>query len=791
MSRSCAEPRLLTAVAFFLMLVPSQAFSQATYSGRDRQLEVAIPRIEATAMIDGILDEGVWSQAAVLTGFSQYQPVDSRPAEEETTVYVWYAPDAIYFGVRAGEAHGDVVRATSANRDNIGAEDQVQILLDTYDDRRNSFAFMVNPLGVQADGTRADAFGGGAGGRSAMGGGMRSMNFLDGNIDLNPDYYFESKGRLVPGGYEVEIRIPFKSLRYQEGDIQNWGLHVLRKSQHSGYQDSWAPAVRASASFLGQAGELIGLTDMKRGLVLEVTPTATGRLDGSRDDDGSWGYDADGELGADVRWGLLQNLTLNGTINPDFSQVEADVGQVTLNERFALFYPEKRPFFLDGLELFDTPGQLIYTRRIAAPVVGTKIAGKVGALNIATILAADDRSYSDSGHDNPMYVVTRLRRDFGRNATVGGVLTAREENGDFSRLAGIDTRLYHDMMYYVEMQAVGSVTERAGAGTNGTSWTAAWDRTGRGWGFHYELEGISKDFEAAAGFVNRTNIMSGRASNRFTWYGSPSAFVQTASTFISLSRMWAYDDPGAGAIEGGDSVSPSATLRGGWSVGGNIARNFYAYKPSDYTSYTIDPPAGSGGLMVAPFVVPGIEDNQWTGSIRLTTPTWRLFTASASWGFGRTPIFREAAPGSSNQVTASIDLRPTQSLRATFQYTRLALDRVRDDSRYSTEDIPRLKIEYQLTRALFVRFIGQYTARDRSPLVDRNGAGILVNGVADTGSSDNTFQTDWLFSYRPMPGTLLYLGYGATLLEPESFRYRQMKRQADGFFAKASYLIRV
>ncbi len=777
------RPFAAPCVALVLVLSATPVAAQQVYSGRDRQLQVEIPRIEAAIVVDGVLDEAVWMQAAVLNGFSQYQPVDSRPAEEETTVYVWYAPDAIHFGVKAAEAHGDVVMATQANRDNIAAEDQVQILLDTYDDRRNSFLFMVNPLGVQADGTRADAFGGGAGGRSAMGGGMRSMNFLDGNIDLNPDYYFESKGRLVEGGFEVEIRIPFKSLRYQEGDVQNWGLHVLRKSQHSGYQDSWAPVVRASASFLGQAGELVGLRDMKRGLVLEITPTATGRLDGSRESDGAWGYDADGEFGADVRWGISQNLTLNGTINPDFSQVEADIGQVTLNERFALFYPEKRPFFLDGLELFDTPGQLIYTRRIAEPVVGAKVAGKVGALNVATILAADDASNSASGDDNPLFLVTRLRRDFGRNATLGGVLTAREDGGDFSRLVGLDTRLYHDRMYYVEMQAVGSISEVDGVGTDGASWSAAWDRTGRSWGFHYEIEGVSQDFQAAAGFVNRTNILSGRASNRLTMYGSPTAFLQTASAFITLSRTWAYDDPGAGAIEGSESVSPSATLRGGWSLGGNIARNFYAFEPWMYSAYSL-----GGGQA---FVVPDIEDNLFTGSIRVTTPTWRLFTASASWGFGRTPIFREAAPGRQNQWTASVDLRPTQSLRATFQYTRLALDRTRDGSRYSTEDIPRLKVEYQLTRSIFLRFIGQYTARDRSALVNRDGLPILVNGTPDAGSIENLFQADWLFSYRPIPGTLLYLGYGATLEEPESFRYRQMKRQADGFFAKVSYLVRV
>jgi hypothetical protein len=297
-----------------------------SYNGREGRLKVVIPRVEAAAVVDGKLDEDVWRSAARLTGFSQYQPVDGRPAEEPTEVLVWYAPDAIWFGIRAREVHGDVVRATRANRDNISSEDHVQILLDTNNDRRLAFLFGVNAFGVQQDGTRSDQFGGGAGGFSATGGGSGSMNPLDGSVDLNPDYFFESKGQLVPGGYDVEVRIPFKSLRYQETAIQTWGIHVLRRIQHSGYQDSWAPAVRANASFLGQAGALDGLHQLRRGLVLELTPTAVARLDGAPATPTGWDYSSAGELSGDVRWGIKQSLTLNGTVNPDFSQVEGGRG---------------------------------------------------------------------------------------------------------------------------------------------------------------------------------------------------------------------------------------------------------------------------------------------------------------------------------------------------------------------------------------------------------------------------------------------------------------------------------
>ena len=760
-----------------------------TYSGRAHRTNVDIPRIEATVAVDGRLDESAWTRAARLTDFSQYQPVDGLAAVEPTEVLVWYGPDAIYFGIRARELHGDVVRATRANRDNITSEDRIQILLDTYNDHRIAFLFGVNALGVQEDGTRSDQFGGGAGGRSATGGGTRDINPLEGSLDLNPDYVFESRGRLVEGGYEVEIRIPFKSLRYQDGAVQTWGLNVVRRVQHSGYQDTWTTAVRASASFLGQSGTLDGLHDLKRGLVLEVTPTATGRLDGAPTANGGWGYASGGELGGDVRWGIKQNLTLSGTYNPDFSQVEADVGQVLLNERFALFYPEKRPFFLDGLELFDTPNQLIYTRSIVAPRGGAKLTGKLSRFNVAAMLVADDTLNSWNGGQAPLFGIARLRGDLGRSSTLGAVLTAREDGADYSRLAGADLRVYHSKLYFVELQAVQSGTDSAGQRKTGPLLEATWDRTGRAWGFHYTVQAVAPGFDAAAGFVNRTGIIRGDAFNRVSFYGGPDALVQTYGAFIGLERLWDYDRPADGSIEGNESLMPSATLRGGWQLGGSIVRAFFSYEPSQYSGYSVE--TGTGAQTdTAAFVVPGPERNQWSGSFGVTSPTYRIFTATASIAAGETPIFREAAPGSSLRIDASIDLRPTRALRGTLQFSRLALDRKRDGSRFSTETIPRLKVEYQLTRALFLRFVGQYSARSEAPLEDRTGNPILVNGVKDSGDTVNQFRMDWLFSYRPMPGTLVYLGYGSTLEEPQQSQFSNLQRQVDGFFAKVSYVFR-
>jgi len=764
--------------------------SAAVYDGRANRVHVDVPRIDTVVNIDGSLDEPVWRRAARLNGFSQYQPVDGRPAAEPTEVLVWYAPDAIYFGIRARELHGNVVRATHANRDNIDSEDQIQILLDTDNSRQIAFLFGVNPYGVQQDGTRSAQFAGGAGGASATGGGFRNINPLEGSVDLNPDYFFESKGRLVDGGYEVEMRIPFKSLRYQDARVQSWGLHILRRVQHSGFQDTWAPAIRANANFLAQSGTLDGLHDLRRGLVLEATPTMTAHADRSPALGNGRDYQKKADVGGDIRWGIRQNLTLNGTINPDFSQVEADIGQVLLNERFALFYPEKRPFFLDGLELFDSPNQLIYTRQIVAPKGGVKLTGKLAGLNIASIIAADDKQYSWTGAHSPLFGVSRLRYDFGSNNTLGGVLTAREDGADFSRVAGADFRFYHSKLYFAQFQAAQSWTDSSRNHLNGSLLQGDWDRTGRAWGFHYTLRSLDPDFRAASGFVNRTGIIETRAFNRLTAYGAQGALVQTYSTFLGLDRIWNNAGAGHGLAESTESITPTATIRGGWQLSGALTHSYFAFDPSLYANLTVQQSAGAV-VDTSAFVVPGPEKNELGGSLSLTTPTYRHFGGTASITRGQVPIFREAAPGNSSRIDAALDVRPTTAIRSSLQFSRLTIARREDGSRFSSETIPRVKIEYQVSPPIFLRLVGQYAARSRSTLRDRNGDPILVNGILDTGETTNEFSTDWLFSYRPVPGTLVYLGYGSTLDEPREFRFQNLQRTRDGFFGKVSYLFRL
>ena len=770
-------------LAVLLVLLQSASGQQPVYDGRLHQIEVQIPRIaDAAVHVDGVLDEPVWSKAALLTGFTQYRPVDSRPAEDTTQVLAFYGADAIYFGIRAYEAHGTVVRATLADRDNIDADDNIQILLDTFNDRRRALLFAVNPLGVQEDGVRSEGLAGAAGGQNA---GFR----FDGVIDLNPDYVYESHGHVTPWGYEVEVRIPFKSLRYQSGATQDWGIQITRITQHTGYEDTWAPVIRASASYLIQSGTLKSLTDLRRGLVMDVTPEFTSRLDGARDSPTSYTYrNIDPELGVNVRWGITQNLSAAGTVNPDFSQVEADVGQVTINQRFALFFPEKRPFFLEGLEQFDTPNALIYTRRIAAPVAGAKLTGKLGGTAVAYIGAVDDNGgVANAAH--PIFNLLRLRRDLGSSSTLGMVYTDQIVGSSWNRVLGVDARVIWKKIWFSDAQVVGSWTkEGTGAGVRaGQLWDVTlYDRTGYSYGNHAELVGISPDFAALSGFVNRVDVVSGRLANRFTWYGKPGAELENATTFILIQPVWHYRDflKLGSTFEGNVNEQWLLTLRGGWGVNANYQNAHQRFNPPDYAGYQVD----SAGTLI-PFIVPHGRYNLWGGNIGFNTPN-RALTLSANIGAGMGVIFSEAAESRGLNAFVEITWKPTNAVRLDGQWRHQRLTRAADGSWFSTANIPRLKLEYQLRRAIFFRYVGQYTAQQTAPLRDpRTGYPIVVNNSSLPMPSE--FRHDFLFSYKPIPGTVLFFGYGSSLTEPEPFNFGRLTRASDGFFLKASYLFRM
>ncbi len=608
----------------------------AVYSGRAGQVEVRVPRLEADLSVDGKLAEAVWGESAVLTGFSQFSPTDGIPAADTTQVLVWYSPTAIHFGVRAFEAHGPV-HATLADRDKISADDYIQILLSTFNDSRQALVFSVNPLGVQSDGALVET-------GSTSGNGFNSAVVKREQADLSPDYVFESKGRVTEYGYEIEIRIPFKSIRFQPRKEQIWGINVVRLVQHSGREDSWTPAKRASASFLRQSGKLVGLTDLRRGVVLDFTPSLTSRTTGA-DGAAGWSYSGGSpELGGTLRWGITNNLTLNGTANPDFSQIESDAQQFVFDPRNELFFQEKRPFFLEAIEQFSTPSNLIYTRRIVQPVVAAKLTGKAFGTDLAVLSAVDDPALSPSADDHPLYNLLRIQRDVGSQSRVGVVYTDKVVGRDYNRVAGVDTRLVMGEIYSAQLQVAGSRTRVGGVTETGPLWSSRLARNGRTFGARYTFTGVANDFRAASGFIQRAGIVHANLDHSITLYGKQGGWLESFTGDVALDGTWEYQKfvNGEGIQDKKLHFNTNTRFGGGWQFGASVLTESFGYPADLYTDYALEVPGGAGGLDTIPFTgQPTIPNLDYV--LSLDTPEFSHFSGNIFFLWGHDENFYEWA----------------------------------------------------------------------------------------------------------------------------------------------------
>ena len=727
---------------------------------------VRTPRLTDTVTIDGAMDDAAWASAARLTGFSQYQPVDQRPAVEPTEVRVFYTERAIYFGIIATSSDPSMVRATLSKRDNITNDDRVTVYLDTFNDRRRAYLFGANALGVQLDGVRTE-------------GANSAGSMFGGSVDLNPDFQFQTSGRRTSTGYVIEMRIPFRSIRFSSDDVQQWGIQVLRNIPSRSAEDTWTDAQRGASSFLAQSGTLAGIEKVVRGVVTDIQPFVTGASAGAPNARGSFTRSAmQGDGGVNVRLGF-PTLAIDGTINPDFSQVEADAGLVTVNERFTLFLPERRPFFLEGIELFATPNQLVYSRRIANPIAGAKVTGKQGRIGVAYMAAVDEQAGF-----NEAVNIARVRSDYGVNSVAGVTVTDRRGNGESNTVVSADSRYVFRNLYYAQAQVGNSFTSRGGSTASAPIWQVELDRTGRRYGFNYQVTGIGDEFETGAGFVPRVGYQQAHGFNRLAFLGDPKSLIQNFTIFGGPTRLWRYGSfRSASQIEGNEQVGTFITLRGGWSLSPSVQRDFVRLDSGIYQ------PGGAGALAAQK---PGaLMSNLWSASGSISTPVYQRVNGSISMEVGEIPLFSEGIAGTQRRTTGAMILRPTPGTRieGTITYAKLARA---NGSEYARVVIPRVKAEYQPSRALFFRVVSQFTGQRTAALLNS------ITGLPITGSDGRPAQpsdtrslrTDWLVQYEPTPGTTAFIGYGDTWGSRGSVLDTRLDRQSDGLFVKLSYLFR-
>ena len=744
--------------------------------------------------VDGELDEAAWADAPILTGFTQFDPVEGVAATQRTEARILVTDDALYFGISAYDDVPGGPRATLSERDSFArSDDYVRLVLDTFDDRRRGYVVMVNPYGVQQDGLWVVGGGGGRGRRFGP------------PIDWNPDFVWDSGGRLHEWGYSVEVKLPFKSIRFREVPVQDWGLQVERRIARNGYSQSWAPVTRNVANRMEQFGKLTGLRDLDPGLFLEVNPVQTLSKQGRWDDElGALrrGGTA-GDFGVNLTYGITSNLTLDGTYNPDFSQVEADAGQIAVNERFALFLQEKRPFFLEGTEIFRLPRQLVYTRSIVNPVAGAKLTGKLGSFNAGYLGAVDAVADSDApdGTANPVVNLFRLRRDVGSASNIGVVYTDRtRDRRRYNRVAGLDGRFQITPRYTLTLLAAGSRTAEGEAGaTGGGLLSAQLNRSGRNFQLGATVNDVSNGFRAGSGFIRRSGAAQVQSRASYDFRGRPGELIERWGPSLEFDGFWDHDDFWAmrRVEEASVRLGGSVSFRGNVTLWGNYGLSFYDFGRAEYEGLTV---AGRGGPGEAFFpnqsIFRGLQSgtlflwlnafDQARGNIRATRSETPLFDFRTG-----TPV--DVADSWSGQI--SLDLFPTTHLRAELGVRHTELKRKRDGSLYSRATIPRVRLQYQFSRSLFLRGIAEYASQRRGRLLTPGEGRPLAYCSSDScsaleGSEAHDFSVEALLSYEPTPGTLFFVGYSRQMADMERLRFRDMRSEADGLFVKMSYRFR-
>ena len=486
---------------FFCILAIAQVQPQATVQIKDIQ----IPRISSKPSIEEFLNGNSRADMKRIDDFRQRQPGDGQPVSRKTSAWLGY-DDKNFYVVFVCQSPPGATRARLAKREDIFSDDFVGIFLDTYHDRQRSYEFFVNPFGIQADAIESEGQ----------------------DDDLSFDTLWYSDGQLTPEGFVASMSIPFKSLRFSSSAIQNWGLGLGRFIPETNENAFWPFITQKVDGFSRQLGNMSGLQDISPGRNIRFTPYgafgSSHFLDIPAIGDPSFKTQNTPRAGLDVKAVIHDSLTLDIALNPDFSQVESDDPQVTVNQRYEVQFPEKRPFFLENNGYFVTPENLFFSRRIIDPEYGARLTGKLGRWNVG-FLAIDDRAPGaalgpvDPNRDTHAIIsIARVQREFAKDSNIGFLATDREFAGSFNRVGALDTRLKFNANWTFNGQAISSQTrDLDGAKSGGDAFNASLHGQNREWQYDLKYIDRSEGFRADLGFIQRVNIRQAQqnVSRRF------------------------------------------------------------------------------------------------------------------------------------------------------------------------------------------------------------------------------------------------------------------------------------
>ncbi|MFZ1461986.1 MAG: DUF5916 domain-containing protein [Ignavibacteria bacterium] len=740
----------LLSLAILTFLI-TDCFSQTTeYKDTSEKIDTAgvsfkpnilpglnVPKLNAGNMnIDGVLNEDVWSNAVTAENFTEISPGDNVKPEVETKVKIFYDDDYIYFGYTCYEKDMESVRASLSDRDRMYGDDWVGPFIDTYSDLKQGFEMYVNPKGIQGD-----------------------LLWTSNSEDSNYDIIYDSEAKMYKDKWTAEMRIPFKSLRFPDRKEQKWRIHLLRNRPRGARQEIyWASVSRDNPNFMGQSGTLNGIKDVKRGRDIQILPyilgTQNSTLEDFSDPNSKFTHGKlEGEIGLSAKYGLSSTLTLDATYNPDFSQVEADAPQININSPFALFYPEKRPFFLEGIDHFATPINVSYTRSINNPLFAAKLSGKINKLDIGFISAYDEntpyiiplteRSFFLSSNKNSVSNILRMKYDMGGENYLGFIFSDREQSADsskafgftgFNRNYGFDGKFNFASNYYLTFQILQNNTKEIndtnfkynslknfrfddnkytalldGESYSGSNVYLSFNRNARNWSFYSEYFFQAPTVRRDNGFIQRNNFHQ--------------LFMQQEYNFYPEGKVLRR-------------VNPELNMEIRYDATGKLKEQFVELNlVTDWTN----------GLWFAAGYLP-VNNEDYGGIFHKNINRWHFnmeannlskFITGGFYYEGGKFIVRFEDPtyvGFGHNLDIWATIKPFDRLRNDINYSYSELSKSAGGEKLFAGYVVSDKISYQFNKNFFLRVLLQYD------LFSRN------------------FTVDPLLSYKWNPYTILFLG---------------------------------
>ncbi len=685
--------------------------------------ELSARRLVRPPTLDGILDDEAWSgEPLSLNQWMSYNPMRGEAAAEQTDVWIAYDDEAIYFAFRCLDSQPGRIRTTISRRDNAFSDDWVGLSLDSSRAGQLAYHLFVNPDGIQMDALQSGSNG----------------------EDFAPDWVWQSAGRIGMEGWSAEIRVPLENIRFRSGADVRMGVLFWRRISRTGVSTSWPEMPPGKWVFDVNAPVVFERLRSRR--LFELIPSSTFSSHQARRSESSWsGTRARGDLGISVKYGVTSAVTLDATVNPDFSQVESDAFEVEVNQRFPIFFSEKRPFFMEGLGLFNLAGTngdatmrtAVHTRRIVDPSAGLKLTGAAGRHTFGVLSSADT---SPEGTRQRVFTVAREVMNFGRGQYVGLLLSDSEFGADHNRVAGGDIAFRRGEHFSGNGSFLSSHSQSvSGGSTNGVGAQGSYFYNTRRFSVGGQLEHYDRGFRMDTAFTNRVGLTRGWQYQDLNFYPSHPRF-QWIKRINPFFWMTAAND----RVQGGTETFYLPAIRFNFTRAGFL-RMDYANGHETFAGRRFD----VGRLMV-------------DGSVQIV----RWLNIGGAAQKGAAIFYDEEAPFQGRRQSASVrvGLQPSSRINSNTSYNFVTFSNQVTGEHVYRVHIVNLRKTYQFSPRFFVRAVAQFD------------------------SSRERVLADFLASYELSPGTVVHAGYGSlfgTSIEDVPLgRYRGTAR---AFFFKASY----